>query len=284
MYLCPTRLLTLSLFSLLLFVQAPAMHAQDADAIVSEAGADPQSAPASESKSAAQEATSTTDPKPATPAAVPDPSLPVEDKRIMGVLPNYRTAEMATVYTPITAGYKMKIALKDSFDYPLFFIGAGYALVYQAEDNHSEFGQGTKGYFHRLGTSYADQVIGNMFTEGFFPILFHEDPRYFRMNEGKVSKRVLYSLSRIFVTKTDKGNTSFNFAEVLGNGAASAIGLSYYPDSRNFGDYMENWGIQLFTDATSQVLKEFWPDMKRAWMKKHPKHDSSASAPVSSVN
>ena len=272
MYLRPMRLFQLSLLSLFLFAQAHAMHAQDAATVT-------------ESKPVAQEASSTSaEPKPVTPASGPDPSLPVEDKRIMGVLPNYRTAEMTSVYTPITAGYKMKIALKDSFDYPLFFIGAGYALVYQAEDNHSEFGQGTKGYFHRLGTSYADQVIGNMFTEGFFPVLFHEDPRYFRMNEGKVSKRILYSLSRIVVTKTDKGNTSFNFAEVFGNGAASAIGLSYYPDSRSFGNFTENWGIQLFTDATSQLLKEFWPDIKRSWKKKHPEKHDSAAAPTASVN
>jgi hypothetical protein len=274
LYLRSTRLFKLSLLLPLVFVEA--MHAQDVPAVTTSA--------VNEAKPVVQDASATTEPKPVTPAAVPDPSVPVEDKRIMGVLPNYRTAEMMSVYTPITAGYKMKIALKDSFDYPLFFIGAGYALVYQAEDNHSEFGQGTKGYFHRLGTSYADQVIGNMFTEGFFPVLFHEDPRYFRMNEGKTSKRVLYSLSRIVLTKTDKGNTSFNFAEVFGNGAAAAIGLSYYPDSRSFGSYVENWGIQLFTDATSQLLKEFWPDMKRSWKKKHPDKHDSAAAPVAGVN
>jgi hypothetical protein len=268
MYLWPTRLLKLSLLTLLVFVPTPAMHAQDADTAVTQVSPTAQDP---------------TDSKPIPQATGNDPSAPVvEDKRIMGVLPNYRTAELTTVYTPITAGYKMKIALKDSFDYPLFFIGAGYATIYQAENNHPEFGQGVKGYFHRLGTSYADQVIGNMFTEGFFPILFHEDPRYFRMNSGKTSKRILYSLSRIVVTKTDKGNNSFNFAEVFGNGAASAIGLSYYPDSRSFGSYMQNWGIQLFTDATSQLLKEFWPDMKRAWLKKHPKNDSAA--PVAAVN
>jgi hypothetical protein len=196
-----------------------------------------------------------------------------EDKRVLGVLPNYRTAEMSAVGHPLTPGQKLKIAAKDSFDYPLVFLGAAYAGLYQAEDNHPEFGQGVKGYFHRFGTSYADQVIGNMMTEGFMPILLKEDPRYFRKAEGSKASRTWYALSRILVTHTDSGAPSFNYAEVVGNGIAAGIGLSYYPDNRDVPDYLQNWGIQLGTDAGSQVLKEFWPDIKRWW---HARHHQAA--------
>lgn len=199
-----------------------------------------------------------------------------EDKRIFGVLPNYRTAEMSAEVTPLTAKQKLRIATKDSFDYPLVFVGAGYAALYQLENNHPEFGQGVKGYFDRFGTSYADQVIGNFMTEGFMPILLHEDPRYFRKAEGTKKSRTWYALTRILVTKTDSGKTTFNFAEVTGNGIAAGIGLAYYPDSRNVPDYLTNWGTQLLTDATSQVLKEFWPDVKRWWYVRHHKEDEAS--------
>lgn len=221
------------------------------------------------------------------PSAVPpskQPGVPApgktaegEDKRIFGVLPNYRTAEMTAQYTPISAGRKLKIATKDSFDYPLAILAGGYAALYQLENNHPEFGQGAKGYFSRLGTSYADQVIGNYLTEGIMPVLFREDPRYFRMSEGPKKKRLFYALSRIFVTHTDSGGSSFNFAEVVGNGMAAGIGLSYYPDSRNVKDYTVNWATQLGTDATSQVLKEFWPDVKKWWYLRH--HDEIPASP-----
>jgi hypothetical protein len=199
---------------------------------------------------------------PGTPADATSPLIQ-EDKRILGVLPNYRTAEMPLVYTPIPASYKMKIAVKDSFDYPLLGVAAIYSSFYQLFDTHPQFGQGVKGYAKRLGTSYTDQVVGNMLAEGVLPSLFHEDPRYFRMNEGKPSKRLLYAISRIVITRTDSGAKSFNFAEVLGNGIAAGVGLSYYSDSRSPGSYFQNWGTQLGTDALSQVLKEFWPDVKR---------------------
>lgn len=198
-----------------------------------------------------------------------------EDKRVFGVLPNYRTAEMSAEVQPLTPAQKLRIATKDSFDYPLYILGAAYAGLYQLENSHPEFGQGLKGYARRFGTSYADQAIGNMMTEGFMPILLHEDPRYFRKAEGTKMSRIGYALSRIFVTRTDAGGKSFNYAEVLGNGIAAGIGLSYYPDNRNVRDYMQNWGVELGTDATSQVLKEFWPDVKRWWYVRHHKGEQN---------
>src|SRR6202044_167909 len=58
-----------------------------------------------------------------------DQALPAPDKRIFGVLPNYRTANATAVYMPITPKQKLTIASKDSFDYPL----VGLAAVLAAE-------------------------------------------------------------------------------------------------------------------------------------------------------
>jgi hypothetical protein len=186
-----------------------------------------------------------------------------QDKRVFGVLPNYRTAEMSAATEPLTSHQKFSIAFKDTFDYPLIGVSAVLAGLYQWNDSHPEFGQGMKGYLSRWGTSYCDQLTGNFLTEGLMPVVFREDPRYFRMAKGAKSRRLVYALTRIVITRTDSGHASFNYAEVLGNGMAAGIGLSYYPDSRDFPDYLQNWGAQLLTDATSQVLKEFWPDIKR---------------------
>ena len=191
------------------------------------------------------------------------------DKRVFGVLPNYRTANLTPEYHPITSKQKMIIATKDSFDYPLFFLSGAYAGLYQLEDSHPQFGQGAKGYFKRLGTSYTDELVGNMLTEGILPIAFHEDPRYFRLGEGTKWHRTIYALTRVFVTKTDMGASSFNFAEVVGNGTAALVGFSYYTDSRDAADYFQALGTQLATDAVSQVLKEFWPDIKHRYFRRH---------------
>jgi hypothetical protein len=108
-----------------------------------------------------------------------------------------------------------------------------------------------------------------MLSEGILPVLFREDPRYFRKAAGSKKSRAWYALSRIVVTRTDEGTPTFNFAEILGNGIAAGVGLSYYRDDRDLPDYLQNWGTQLATDAVSQVLKEFWPDIKRHYFHKH---------------
>jgi len=222
--------------------------------------------------------------EPAAAVGAPESRTPTpvtEDKRVFGVLPNYRTAEATAIYMPITPKQKMTIATKDTIDYPLFLLGAGLAGIAQLADEHPRFGQGLKGYAHRYGTAYADQAIGNYMTEGILPVLFHEDPRYFRRGQGKKLGRTAYAATRIFVTKTDSGGSSFNFAEVVGNGIAAGVGNAYYPGETHLSDNLSRLGQDLATDAISQVLKEFWPDIKHWWKVSH--HKDSAWLPVSST-
>jgi hypothetical protein len=197
-----------------------------------------------------------------------DPNEPV-DKRIFGVLPNYRTANETGDYHPLTVKRKFYITWKDSTDYPVYFVAALFSGIAQFDNTHPSFGQGLKGYGRRYGTSFADQTLGNFMTEGALPSLFREDPRYFRRGSGSVSGRLVYAATRIFVTRTDAGGKRFNFSEVVGNAATAGIANAYYPDERSLSDNFQRFATQLGTDAFSQVLKEFWPDLKRKFIKKH---------------
>ncbi len=191
------------------------------------------------------------------------PAEPPGGKRVFGVLPNYRTADVSQESTTLTSRQKLVIASKDSFDYPLVALGGIFAALGQLSDQDPSFGQGMKGFAHRLATNYADQATGNMFTEGLFPVLLHEDPRYFRLGKGSKWRRTGYALTRIFVTRTDLGSTRFNYSEWLGNAASVALSNTYYPENRNAVDNVTKLVEQCGTDAVSQVLKEFWPDIRQ---------------------
>jgi hypothetical protein len=207
------------------------------------------------------------EPNPAGGASAPDLEPP-GGKRVFGVLPNYRTADASQEGTVLTPYQKFGIASKDSFDYPLVLLAGAFAGLGQLTDQQPSFGQGLRGYGHRLATNYADQAMGNMFTEGVFPVLLHEDPRYFRRGYGNPMARVGYALTRVLVTHKDSGGTHFNYSEWLGNATAVAISNAYYPDNRTFTDNATKLLEQVGTDAVSQVLKEFWPDIKRKWFHK----------------
>src|SRR5947207_4418408 len=190
------------------------------------------------------------------------PGQPPEDKRVFGVLPNYRTAESSVPFKPITTKQKFTIATKDSFDYPVLGTTAFFAGLSQLQGSgNNVYGQGAKGFAHRYAISYADQVAGNYFPEAIVPTLFHKDPRYFRKGQGSTGSRVLYAMSRIFVSKSDSGKTNFNSPEIVGNGLAALTGVAYHVHERTAGDALSQWGLTyITTDMFGQVMKEFWPD------------------------
>jgi len=194
-----------------------------------------------------------------------------EDKRVFGVFPNYRTTDGNVPFAPVSSRQKLLIGLKDSFDWPVYPVAGAFAALYQLEDQNPSFGQGMKGYARRFGTALGDQVIGNMMTESIYPSLLHQDPRYFRIGKsrGGIMHRAGYAMSRIFVSRTDSGGQQFNFSEWLGNASAVAISNAYYPDTRTAGDNIERLGVACATDAFSQVMKEFWPDVKHALFHRH---------------
>ena len=223
----------------------------------------------------------TTPPETTAPAtntpAVTDPNGPHEDKRIFGVLPNNRTTEGASPFTRISAKRKLTIAYKDSFDWPVYPTAAAFAAIYHLENQNPSFGQGMAGYAKRFGGAYGDQMIGNMMTEGFVPVLTHEDPRFFRIGEGTKMHRLGGALKQIFVTRTDSGGRTFNFSEWGGNAASVALSNAWYPDTRTARENAEKWLEAVGTDTVSNVLKEFWPDVKH-WLIKR-KHDTAATTP-----
>jgi len=201
-----------------------------------------------------------------TPAANSPPS------RVLGVLPNYRSGEESDPFTPLSVRRKFYIGYKDSTDYPIFFVAGALAALGQMTDQHSEFGQGLKGYGKRLGGSVADQLVGNFLTESVMPSLLREDPRYFRRGRGSVLSRTGYAASRVLVARNDHGNWTFNAAEVSGNAIGAVIGNAYYPGERHLEDNVQRFYSQMATDAFSQILKEFWPDIKRKYFNHQPKH------------
>jgi hypothetical protein len=217
-----------------------------------------------------QESSSTSQATPSNPANPLDQEPP-GGKRVLGVLPNYRTASAEMEHTTLTNKQKMVIASKDSFDYPLFLLAGTFAGLDQLTNSDKSYGQGVQGYGKRLGAWYADEVVGNMLTEGVFPVLFHQDPRYFRRGPeyGGVWKRTRYALGQVIVTHHDGGKMEFNYSEWLGNGIATAFGNVYHQDNRNAADNATKLLEQVGTDAFSQVLKEFWPDIKKKFFHKN---------------
>jgi hypothetical protein len=186
-----------------------------------------------------------------------------EDKRILWIFTNHRTADGSANLQKLTPKGKFAIAWNDSTDQAIFLQSAFLAGIGQATNSNPSFGQGMEGYAKRFGGAYGDFAIQNTMTEGVFPTLLHQDPRYFRRSTGTGRSRLGYAISRLFITRADSGKHQFNYSEVFGGATSLAISNAYHPDGRSASANVGRYVTQLGFDAASNVLKEFWPDLKR---------------------
>ena len=202
------------------------------------------------------------------PAATPVPAV-TNDKRILWIVPNFRTSPTLDHYKPLTPKEKFGIATQDAFDRGTVGLAAIFAGEGQLAQSEKSFGNGAAAYGRYFGTAYADLVIGDFMSEGIYPSILHQDPRYFRRGTGRGWSRLGYAVGQIFWTHTDSGGTQFNYSEIVGNATAVAISQAYYPDSRDASSAVSKLGSQIGVDMASNILKEFWPDLRRKLSRNH---------------
>ena len=197
----------------------------------------------------------------------------LKNDRLFGVLANYTTVEhLDDDFGKLPPKTKFKLSFKTMSDpVTISFLG-GLALLGQARNSDPSYGQGLKGYSKRYATLFANTGIGTLMTTSVLPAALHQDPRYFQSGQGGVWHRAMYSVSRIFVTRSDRGELQFNYSEIAGNAIAAGISNTYLPQSqRTVGNTLNVWGTDILLNALCNMAKEFWPDLRRKiHQRKHP--------------
>jgi hypothetical protein len=185
-----------------------------------------------------------------------------QTKRILYVIPNFRSVSADEQLPPQTVKEKFKTASEDSFDYSSFIFVAGQAGVAQANNSYPEFRQGAKGYGRYYWHTLADEVNENTFVEFIVPATLHQDTRFYTLGRGNVGRRLGYAFTRIFVTRNDDGHAAFNYSEVLGAGIFAGVANLYYPSQeRTEVKSYQRWVTNLCIDGVTFAFKEIWPDI-----------------------
>ena len=200
--------------------------------------------------------------------AIQEQKSPQND-RLFFVLPNYLTVENAKQIPPLTTGQKFKLVALGTFD-PIEFPYVGVlALIDQAENTDPSFGQGFVGYAKRYGAAFADTTIENFMVGAVLPSLLHQDPRYYQSGKGGFFHRAGYAALRVLITRSDSGKKQFNYSELAGSALTAALSNTYHPpQDRTALNSANIWMTQIWGDAVSYELKEFWPDIRRKLHKK----------------
>lgn len=199
------------------------------------------------------------------PSAPDDDHQDGQQKRIFGVLPNFRSVNADVHLPPQSVKDKFVTATQDSFDYSSIFIPLAVAGYDYLRNSTPEFGKGGAAFGRYFWHSAVDQTSENYFVEFIVPVITHEDTRYYSLAHGGFLKRTSYSLSRAVITRSDSGKEVFNASEVFGAGAAAGVSNLYYPaPERTFSNTASQWATSVGIDALSFFVKEFSPDVNHA--------------------
>ena len=157
---------------------------------------------------------------------------------------------------------------------PLILVEAGPdAIVSQMTRSSPLYGKHfwrNDAFLKRLGATVGDDVSQNFFADFLLASAFHEDTRYVRRgHSSRTWPRIGYAISRAVITRTDSGDTTFNWANVAGCAMSAGLSNAYYPrGSRTPGVAAVNWGTNGAGAGLSNLMPEFGSDVGR-WMKRH---------------
>jgi len=182
-----------------------------------------------------------------------------------------RPAYVRTEYVPLSPRGKFNIFFRSTYHVSTLVSAALEGTLAQAEGQWPGYCGGFPGWGKRIGASLADTEARKFVQSFALCTVLHQDPRYFHSRSRNHFVRAAYAVSRVVVTRSDKGNDVFNSSELLGTLFTSSLQNSYYPGrQRGFGRTVERFWSSFSSDATSNLLKEFWPDIHKLFRKHAP--------------
>jgi hypothetical protein len=202
------------------------------------------------------------------------PATGLNTRRILGVIPDYQTVD-ARVTTPLTVRQKWELAFRETVD-PFNIVSAGIGAAFSQDGNQTpKYGEGGPAFGKRYAAALADMTTQNVFSAGLLATVLHQDPRYFRMGPdgGSIPKRVVYSLTRLFIARKDNGKETFNASGIGGMVLGIAASNLYYPAASANGQVMAGrLTTSLFSGVTGNLMSEFAPDLQKLQNKLFHRH------------
>ncbi len=168
------------------------------------------------------------------------------------------------IIIPMTWQQKGYLALHNVSDLANITTIVGISAITVGINAHTAYGPGIKGFATSAGVSLSQDATGQLFGTFLIPTLVHEDPRYFRMPQASIQRRIFYSISRTFVSQHDDGSPMPNYSTFATYTIASELANLYVPGIHPDGvSTISRIGIGLATDPANNLLNEFLPDVAK---------------------
>lgn len=172
-------------------------------------------------------------------------------------------------YRPLNGDERWRLFLNESFAFKggAYFRAFGSALPDHLNNRPEDWGQGSKGYFTRVGDRFARFTLSTGF-EHLGAAATGLEPRYVRSKDDGFGKRFLHASQLVLLTYNREGKKTFYWSRFAGAFGAEAISAAWNPAVR--------WEVRGYQGAAQQVaaqwvfnvIREFAPDIKRLFVRK----------------
>jgi hypothetical protein len=178
------------------------------------------------------------------------------------------TANADSEYIPLTLKKKYLYSIEQIFG-PSHLVGhALHAAMDQLNVRPVEWGNRPDSLAIRFASGFGTSFLKHNIEFGVGAI-DHEDPRYFRLGHGRPWTRIGYAVYHTFVVHNDRGGWMPAYSL-----AAADIGTPYLvrmwrPERFQTAPVLEAGALSIGADMGANILREFWPDMKKvlpAWI------------------
>jgi hypothetical protein len=164
----------------------------------------------------------------------------------------------------LDAHQKFDMFVETSID-PVTFIGAAASAGFsQWQNDDSKWGQGAGAYGKRYAAALIDSAASNFFGQFFYPVIFRQDPRYYRKGNGSTRARLGHAMAHTFAARSDSGNVMPNYSLWATTASTVALANIYHPGNhQGFPPAATRVGISIGGDMGYDMLREFWPEVVR---------------------
>ena len=177
----------------------------------------------------------------------------------------HRVIRSGIIVPTLSPPQKLKLSIRSATSLTAFGSAVFGAGTRHLTDSRPHYGTDKAGFGERLGAASLKQASEEILSYGVYASLFHEDPHYYVLgttcNCG-IKERAIYAATRTFITRTDEGGTSVNWAKMSGVASSSALTLTYYPErDRDLTTTFGGIGVSLGMSMVSNEMHEFIGDV-----------------------
>jgi hypothetical protein len=165
---------------------------------------------------------------------------------------------------PLTPKQKGELAARELVSPFNLLTVFGYSAIYVAAESHSPYGPGFKGFGRLSGYSLLEDTQGQFFGTFLVPTLAQEDPRYHRMPDRPVERRILHALAHTVLSQHDDGTLMPNYAVLVTYPVSALLSDAYVPGiGTSPSDTTKRIVLGYATNPAGDLIAEFLPDIAK---------------------